>query len=1556
MGISGLLPLLKSITQKKHVSSYKGKKVAVDGYSWLHKGAYCCSRDLSEGVYTENFGVEPLIVFDGGPLPMKGDEERSRQRSREENRSKALAHLRAGNNMAAEECFQKAVDISPKMAKQLIEALKEQGVEYIVAPYEADAQLAYLAKQGDVWAILTEDSDLLTYGCTRVMYKLDKYGNGEEVVLADLPFNEPASFVGFTHNMFVAMCVMAGCDFLVNLSGIGIKKAHASIKKFKNWVQAVKSMRFSGTSIPRDYELRFQQAIWVFRHQRVYCPHGRKLVTLQPVPNGGLGAADVEYTAAVPQDEEAMELSFLGPMMSDEVALGIAAGELDPTTNEPFDLAAIYRGCARLPPLVAIALGLPPDANLSTREGSALSQSTGTGHHPAKGDSAGKGFGASRKRTASTEPPANKQENSILKFLMPKDGQATPFVPPRPASSQQQAAGGSGRKKLPPTTKLFALSKAPAKLRAGGEGKLGGPVPGGKSADDTAQVGSLIGGSTRPSAIQIGGSQPGSGENPFSKFKPRLGRTCELSNNLEGAASQVGPLAVATMHDDVRPVVQDAHEDAQQAAPGARPGKVPDDLAVVEEAATDALEEAVGAAKKAVEEATKEALEAGPGCYQDCAPLMGGGLMPMMHILKPQEQQRADLGIVGSGTGREDQLADPYIVSSSTAGEGASCGQQDAAPIPMSEKGGGEGASCGQHGGEACLGSLESSQTAIQLPVGTKLLLDPHTRGNSQQQQQQLQHCLDPSKSGNSQEKQQQQQEEQQHQQDCLEPLSSGNSQQRQQARAGKASEAIATAASGSLSALAFLGFQCTSQASQGWLLNSQPESTSIGVASQGEKWVRQRPKGVGGGYDPVAETSLFLHDKASSKQTREGPDCSPGLGDDADDATSPTASQKAHQLNSRQRQNDPLTGAPGGSTLGTGSTGELPTAKPGMSADADPQPVGSCVEEADRAGSVCAQLASIPPRPRFQGLSRRRPPSGRKVEADEAVDGEERPAKISRFFPNVTKPPALASGRTREGRDFDCGSQNSLSNPQPATAVSLTSIHATAMDPTPGPGIKALESMEEDGSGDVNQKPRGRDDRRSETAQQQEGPLAQLGCEQDSEPGTSQGSPAPWIAGEHHSSAVRSDAIVQDNTSGNAEATPKLIPALKNQFLSFAAKPVKSGSQISRTGGSAKPVGSISEVCRTGGTAKPVGSVFEVCRTGGTAKPVGSVSEVCRTGGTAAAQLHSRASSTAAVPGCKDSISIVASRNDNASCADPGDGLKPRGQDAKCSGSAQHQEVSLVQLGCEQDSRPGTAQQHPATAQQYSDTTKQHPVATQHPVNAQEHLDTREQHPDTTEQHPDTAQLISEHHFHGGRFNGVASKVISDQNNDLLAHKASSAVGSEPLGAGKESNLGTSTPRPSVVESSALRVSHGGLESAVSETALLMESVASGAGKRMPMSLLDFAFKGGRCGVEASEADGLALKNGGGMKEGAKGVIARGRLRLGGTYFRLPPESGYAFGDVAADLNTATAIPSSAMTWNQQNQNKSATGGDSNWSSESLTPHNHALQPGSLAVSISIP
>ena len=85
MGILNLLPFLGDATERSHISAFRGHRCAIDGYAWLHKAAMTCPMEMARGTPTKRFvdfcmkllhmirscGVEPLIVFDGGPLQAK---------------------------------------------------------------------------------------------------------------------------------------------------------------------------------------------------------------------------------------------------------------------------------------------------------------------------------------------------------------------------------------------------------------------------------------------------------------------------------------------------------------------------------------------------------------------------------------------------------------------------------------------------------------------------------------------------------------------------------------------------------------------------------------------------------------------------------------------------------------------------------------------------------------------------------------------------------------------------------------------------------------------------------------------------------------------------------------------------------------------------------------------------------------------------------------------------------------------------------------------------------------------------------------------------------------------------------------------------------------------------------------------------------------------------------------------------------------------------------------------------------------------------------------------
>ncbi len=126
------------------------------------------------------------------------------------------------------------------------------GVDVIIAPYEADAQLTYLSKANIAQVIITEDSDLILFGCKKVlfiyifnphfiesnwkklkiMYKLDLNGNGN---LLDLKKIDSITQFESADNFerFRWMCILSGCDYLDNLPGIGLGKARKLLKQTK---------------------------------------------------------------------------------------------------------------------------------------------------------------------------------------------------------------------------------------------------------------------------------------------------------------------------------------------------------------------------------------------------------------------------------------------------------------------------------------------------------------------------------------------------------------------------------------------------------------------------------------------------------------------------------------------------------------------------------------------------------------------------------------------------------------------------------------------------------------------------------------------------------------------------------------------------------------------------------------------------------------------------------------------------------------------------------------------------------------------------------------------------------------------------------------------------------------------------------------------------------------------------------------------------------------------------------------------------------------------------
>ncbi|KAG8858224.1 Rad2 nuclease [Tulasnella sp. 330] len=338
MGIQGLLPLLKSIQVDTHLSEFKGKKFAVDAYVWLHRGAYACAPQLVKGEPTtkyvdyimhrvrmmRHYGVEPYLVFDGGPLPAKKGTETDRAKKREETLSRANQLTQQGLHSQARDLFVKCVDVTPAMAYQVIKALKVENVSYVVAPYEADAQLAYLELNDMVDGIITEDSDLLVFACKHVLFKLDSDGNCVSIKRERLGSVVDAPMSGWGDKEFREMAILSGCDYLPSVVGLGLKTAHKFLRKYKTVEKVLQFIRLeSNMKLPPGYLNALRQAELAFQHQRVYDPRLQRLVFLRPI------GEDVAW-------DETKD-AYVGMDIEPEIARGIAEGDIEPTTLLPIE-------------------------------------------------------------------------------------------------------------------------------------------------------------------------------------------------------------------------------------------------------------------------------------------------------------------------------------------------------------------------------------------------------------------------------------------------------------------------------------------------------------------------------------------------------------------------------------------------------------------------------------------------------------------------------------------------------------------------------------------------------------------------------------------------------------------------------------------------------------------------------------------------------------------------------------------------------------------------------------------------------------------------------------------------------------------------------------------------------------------------------------------------------------------------------------------------------------------------------------------------------------------
>ncbi len=136
-----------------------------------------------------SYGIKPICVFDGMHLKAKAATEKLRSENKKANKELALQMAETGNDEQARKYFTRSLVLRTRMIDLLVDVLVALDIEVIVAPFEADAQISYMVREGIADFAISEDSDLIAYGCPRLLTKLNFNGYGQVFAWDDFKGN-----------------------------------------------------------------------------------------------------------------------------------------------------------------------------------------------------------------------------------------------------------------------------------------------------------------------------------------------------------------------------------------------------------------------------------------------------------------------------------------------------------------------------------------------------------------------------------------------------------------------------------------------------------------------------------------------------------------------------------------------------------------------------------------------------------------------------------------------------------------------------------------------------------------------------------------------------------------------------------------------------------------------------------------------------------------------------------------------------------------------------------------------------------------------------------------------------------------------------------------------------------------------------------------------------------------------------------------------------------------------------------------------------------------------
>jgi len=248
----------------------RGKVIAIDAYNALYQFLAAIRQPDgtplmdSKGRVTSHLsglfyrtinimehGIKPVYVFDGKPPELKAKEIEARRTVRVMAEEKYKQALKEGDLEAARRYAQMASRLTDEMVEDAKKLLTAMGIPWVQAPSEGEAQAAFMAAKGDVWATASQDYDSLLFGSPRLLRNLTISGRRKlprkdvyvEIKPELIELGKLLKALGITREQLVDIAILLGTDYNPDgVKGIGPKSALRYIKSYGSLEKALKAL------------------------------------------------------------------------------------------------------------------------------------------------------------------------------------------------------------------------------------------------------------------------------------------------------------------------------------------------------------------------------------------------------------------------------------------------------------------------------------------------------------------------------------------------------------------------------------------------------------------------------------------------------------------------------------------------------------------------------------------------------------------------------------------------------------------------------------------------------------------------------------------------------------------------------------------------------------------------------------------------------------------------------------------------------------------------------------------------------------------------------------------------------------------------------------------------------------------------------------------------------------------------------------------------------------------------------------------------------------------